>query len=1035
MPALFARPTLFTLTHYVPRRAPPDRAALSWGCRRALHLKAPEYLISSANERLQALLRAVETLHDRTEKAERRADHADRELALVRKALSQEQSRALQPAPNAYLQVEVERLRAAVRSMGVSLRAVTACRPRLADRSVRHALLGKSKRGSPSAGVQVEHWRRSMIRPWRRKPLPEAVAITGLQSPMVGDVFTTPGSERPTATLSQTPRPIVDDVIAKTRPPRSPPSRTVEKVFTIMTRPESPPPRPMVPHRTFNPDTIALAIIDGAKQLGLKPLFSQPYSAFVLSDAKTAEKFMGMVVTKSRAMGHPDTRAIRMIGISFETENRSGRAPLTMALAEGLVAIFDISRICTAGRRLPSSVEYMLGKGGAVKVGFEIKENCRRFQSIFKIDNLHPRPRLPPKLKMHSVFNIDDFARANFLPDDGVRSLASHVGVQSAAEDGHPDPDGHRRNADAALASLRLLRVLLHRPGVRKLARPSAYASDSATASNSNLGPALIASAVRHRASMRQEQLAGSLVETRVSRSSSDPTPASHTIPAPDPTTTVDPRPSEYASDYAPPPNSNLAPAHTASAVPHSASMRPEQLAGFLLEMGVSRGSSGPTPDSHHTLAHDVALPSESDSTPSSVPNLATAASIVPVPTRKQALAPAHAASAVKVPHRKPLTDRQFEGFLMEMAFAPTSPEAFAVLKKAYKLDERTLKRMFVVVTKSEKPSKVLGARMKKLWTGLPGVTDPKVLLVKMMNASPVPLSAAALHILETTLPCTAEQVGEIKNQLGIFHDFPTFRTLVKTIEAVLPAADPSWVRKVVVMMAAGRVPASVVPPASARTPAPRSAESHSVSADVPAFISSDPTTAYDLGPPSNSDSTPSSHSTVTLAAPTDPAVEEIPTEKTIRDSVQHLKTKHITPTSPKAMAVLHELYGLSPEVIIHIQREVSKVKPTNAHKKLRNLILEARGKTHTIPLPYVIHGMMEASPAPLSEAALDVLKRKLALSSEYVGQIVLSLRKDEDRPTFGALMKKLHLVRPNYEIPRLWKIGSLMVVAETNAM
>ncbi|RKO92140.1 hypothetical protein BDK51DRAFT_51487 [Blyttiomyces helicus] len=221
-------------------------------------------------------------------------------------------------------------------------------------------------------------------------------------------------------------RPIVDDAIAKTGP-------------------QSPPPRPIVLHRPFNPDPFALDIIDGARQLGLEPEFSQPYTAFVLSDASTAEKFMDKVIGKTRAMGHPDMRALRMIGISFKTETRSGHAPLTMALAEGLVAVFDvsgigrgremgrgpmaitISKIRTSRRSLPTSLEYILGKGGALKVGFDIKKNCMRFPSLFNVD-----------FKMHSVFNIDDIARANGLPDDSIRSHASHVGVLPATEDATP---------------------------------------------------------------------------------------------------------------------------------------------------------------------------------------------------------------------------------------------------------------------------------------------------------------------------------------------------------------------------------------------------------------------------------------------------------------------------------------------------------------------------------------------------------------------------------------------------------------------
>ncbi|RKO83758.1 hypothetical protein BDK51DRAFT_31907 [Blyttiomyces helicus] len=264
----------------------------------------------------------------------------------------------------------------------------------------------------------------------------------------------------------------------------------------------------MGPHRTFNPDPVVLEIIDGARELGLEPEFSQPYSAFVLSDVSTAEKFMDMVIAKSKAMGHPDTRAIRTIGVSFETEKESERALLTMALAEGLVAIFEISKICFSSRRLPTSLEYMLGKGGALKSYFNTN------------------------LKMHSVFNVDDFARANFLPDDSIRSLAAHVGVQSAAEHGHPDRYRHRRNADAALASLRLIRVLLHPPDGTKVAFPSRSAPSSASPSYFNLAPANVI-ASRHKLAFPSQSASSS-----ASPSHSNLAPANVIAPRPKPAST-----------------------------------------------------------------------------------------------------------------------------------------------------------------------------------------------------------------------------------------------------------------------------------------------------------------------------------------------------------------------------------------------------------------------------------------------------------------------------------------------------------------
>ncbi|RKO92138.1 hypothetical protein BDK51DRAFT_51485 [Blyttiomyces helicus] len=271
-----------------------------------------------------------------------------------------------------------------------------------------------------------------------------------------------------------------------------------------------PAPSPMVRHRSFNPDRIALIIISGAKQLGLEPFFSQPYTAFVLSDAEMAEKFMSMVVEKSAAMGHPDTRAIRTIGVSFETKNQSGHAPLTMALAESLVAIFE-----------PKSDPLAINS------------------FVLDLEDLHCWPASPNQPGGRggeaSVFNFDDNARANHLPDDSLRSLASHVGVLPAAEDGQPHADGHLRNADAALVSLSLHRALLRRPDVGNRARPSAHASDSAPPSSSNRAPASTASDVRLRAHMELNQFArvpllrGGL---RGSRGSSGPTPTSDTTSA-----------------------------------------------------------------------------------------------------------------------------------------------------------------------------------------------------------------------------------------------------------------------------------------------------------------------------------------------------------------------------------------------------------------------------------------------------------------------------------------------------------------------
>ncbi|RKO89098.1 hypothetical protein BDK51DRAFT_40167 [Blyttiomyces helicus] len=446
----------------------------------------------NVSTQLDALLRDVEILRQRTELAERRSDHAERELALVRRSLSEDQPRAVEPAVDGGMLVEVEQLRAAVRSMEASLQAATAGRAGLVSRPVRQTLPVKAKRGSPSSGAQVARGRSSTkMRPSRDNPLPDAVSSTGAWENRVEgatvalhlapeDISST-GPKNPMAPRRPMLRPLPkaitstrawENVVEDTTvaqplypiPGAIPPTRARENLAEAATVAQpldplpgaipSPGPRsPAAHHQRFYPDPVALNIMKGAKQLGLKPLFSEPYSAFVLSDSVGAEKFMKLVLEKSASMGHPGNRAIRAIGVSFELKNQSGHAPLTIALAEGLVAIFEISRICNAQQVLPASLVTLLGKYGAMKVGFQIKENFQRFQSFFKLGADHV-----------SVINIDDLARAKGLPVDSLTSLAKHVGVYSGAEHGQPDPGFHRRNADAALASLRLLRALRQSP-------------------------------------------------------------------------------------------------------------------------------------------------------------------------------------------------------------------------------------------------------------------------------------------------------------------------------------------------------------------------------------------------------------------------------------------------------------------------------------------------------------------------------------------------------------------------------------------